>query len=111
MENELYNVTIKSIEKENDGQTGNANKYDCVVFNIKGKEHEINLNSEDQSGLKNLFYDIIDLSFNECPKFELDDAGKNYENRMIVELVTDYLEQLNSEISVIVQNKPDISFD
>lgn len=95
MEKKIYNVELKKI-----------NNDDCLSFVINEEENLINLNSEDQSNLKSLFYKIINLTFKEIPEFKLSDESQNYPVKIFIEIANEYLKDLNSEIKSIIQLQP-----
>ena len=97
MEKKIYKVDL--IKEEND----------YLVFNINNYSYKINLNSDKQNELRNLFYQIIKLTFNEEPEFVLSEESKNYYNKLFLEISEEYLKDLNEEIKTIIQNKPDLS--
>lgn len=95
MEKKTYKVELKKIEE-----------CDCLVFAFADKVFWINLNSEDQNTLKDLFFAIIRLTFNEQPVFELSKESESYPIGLFVEIAKDYLNDLNTEIEKIIENKP-----
>ena len=97
MEKKIYKVDL--IKEEND----------YLVFNTNNYSYKINLNSDKQNELRNLFYQIIKLTFNEEPEFVLSEESKNYYNKLFLEISEEYLKDLNEEIKTIIQNKPDLS--
>ena len=95
MEKKIYKVELRKI-----------GECDCMVFAFSDKDFLINLNSEDQSKLKDLFFAIIRLTFNEQPVFELSKESQSYPTGLFVEIAKDYLHDLNTEIEKIIENKP-----
>lgn len=95
MEKKTYDVELKKIGND-----------DCLLFIIDGEEYLINLNSEDQTNLKDLFYKIINLTFEEHPIFKLSDQSQNYPTKIFVEIGNEYLKDLNIEIEKILQIQP-----
>lgn len=94
MEEKIYDVEFE----END------NKY--MVFKIEKKELKINLSSDDQTNLRNLFYEILQLTKTCKPVFKLTDEAKKSSDVLIEEMAEAYLIDLNKEIVSIINEMP-----
>lgn len=95
MEKKEYNVVLE----ERAGQN-------VLLFNFNSEEHIINLNSEKQSDLRLVFYEIIKLTFTEIPEFKIKYDPVSYNKQLFIEISTEYIKQLNSEILKIIEQKP-----
>lgn len=87
-----YNVKLL---KEND--------KDILRFYFD-KQYDIDLNSEDQSSIKELFYEIIKLSFEN--EIILKFNGDEHEQDLFYDVAVDYVEKLNNEIKQIRNDIP-----
>lgn len=82
------------------------NDKDSLVFNIyDDKEIVIDLNDEDQSKLKDLFYAIIQRLTNGMINIVLEKED-GYDTTIFIELATEYIKSLNDEISTVYSNIP-----
>lgn len=68
-------------------------------------EMKIDLNETDQTNLRNLFYKIIELAIKEDFKFKLE-CTENYSKRLYIDVATEYIDQLNKELQLIIDDKP-----
>lgn len=66
----------------------------------------IDLNSDDQSKLKDVFYKIIELCLEEDFEFNLEIAD-GYDKNLYIEISEEYIKQLNAEIVKIRERIPD----
>ena len=76
---------------------------DLLRFTLD-KTYDINLNSDDQNSIKNLFYAIIKEAFKEDIKFVLD--SDDHERDLFFDIANDYIAKLNDEIIIIRQQIP-----
>lgn len=90
-----YNVELKKMGEKN-----------YLVFNIDGKQLNIDLNSEEQSNLRNLFYEIIKKLFTEKVEFELQ-VQEDYKEVLYIDIAKDYIKKLNDEIEKVYNNIPE----
>lgn len=95
MEKKEYNVVLE----ERAGQN-------VLLFSFNSKEHIIDLNSEKQSDLRVVFYEIIKLTFTEIPEFKIKYDLESYNKQLFIEISTEYVKQLNAEILKIIEQKP-----
>ena len=66
----------------------------------------ISFKNEDQSSLRVLFYKIIEHLFIEKIEFELDYGG--YSKPLFIDIAVEYIRQLNTEITSIFDNLPNL---
>lgn len=90
-----YNVELKKMGEKN-----------YLVFNIDGKQLNIDLNSDEQSNLRNLFYEIIKKLFTEKVEFVLQ-VQEDYKENLYVDIAEDYIKKLNDEIEKVYNNIPE----
>lgn len=90
-----YNVELKKMGENN-----------YLSFNIDGKQLNIDLNSDEQSNLRNLFYEIIKKLFTEKVEFVLQ-VQEDYKENLYVDIAEDYIEKLNDEIEKVYNNIPE----
>lgn len=100
MEEKIYSVKLYK----------NNIDRDVLFFSIGDKEFEIDLNSDEQTILRDLFYEVIKKCFSEKPKFELVYDEMVYTNKLFIEISNEYLQHLNSEIDVIINDIPNLQF-
>ena len=79
---------------------------DLLLFSINSKNYSIDLNNEDQSSLRNLFYEVIKLTFSETPEFKVKYDPALYNKQLFIDISNEYIKQLNAEISKITEQKP-----
>lgn len=94
MEEKIYKVGLEKDE------------FEYMVFDFGDCTFKINMNEDKQDELRNLFYHIIKLSFEINLKFELSEQALKYENSLFVEIASEYLKDLNTEIRSIMLKKP-----
>lgn len=90
-----YNVELKKMGENN-----------YLAFNIDGKQLNIDLNSDEQSNLRNLFYEIIKKLFTEKVEFVLQ-VQEDYKENLYVDIAEDYIKKLNDEIEKVYNNIPE----
>lgn len=90
-----YKVELKKVEDKN-----------YLVFNIDGEELEIDLNSNSQSNLRDLFYKIINKLFVDKVVFKLE-KQEGYNESLYIEIAEDYVKKLNNEIENVYNNMPE----
>lgn len=90
-----YNVELKKMGENN-----------YLSFNIDGKQLNIYLNSDEQSNLRNLFYEIIKKLFTEKVEFVLQ-VQEDYKENLYVDIAEDYIKKLNDEIEKVYNNIPE----
>lgn len=90
-----YNVVLKKVEDVN-----------YLVFNIDENELMINLNSSDQSNLKDLFYKIVNKLFIGKVEFKLEQED-GYNEVLYIDIAKDYIKKLNYEIENVYNNMPE----
>ena len=90
-----YNVVLKKVKEVN-----------YLVFKIDENEFMINLNSSDQSNLKDLFYKIINKLFIEKVEFKLEQED-GYNEVLYIDIAKDYIKKLNDEIENVHNNMPE----
>lgn len=89
----------KVVLKEKDGK-------DILEFEILYNEKiEININSKDQSDLRKLFYRVIEETMKAPFVFELD-IENGYNKTLYIDVSTEYIRQLNLEISKVIEEMP-----
>lgn len=82
------------------------NGKDIMEFNINSNTiDEIDLNSTDQTNLRNLFYKIINQVLIEDFEFLLE-IEQNYKKNLYIEIATEYIKQLNVELDKIKDEIP-----
>ena len=82
------------------------NGKDIMEFNINSNTiDEIDLNSKDQTNLRNLFYKIINQVLIEDFEFLLE-IEQNYKKNLYIEIATEYIKQLNVELDKIKDEIP-----
>lgn len=72
-----------------------------LVFEFPGNEQRIDLNSDDQSGLRNLFYFIINELFKEKIIFTEPMCDSDFDIMLFKDVAKDYITKLNEEIDSI----------
>ena len=93
----MVSKKVKLFEEEN-------NSY--LEFNINNTcKMKINLNSDDQTDLRNLFYSIIEQATKEDFNFELE-VLEGYNKTLYKEISEEYIRQLNQELLKIKQEMP-----
>ena len=80
------------------------NERDILRFNLS-KNYDIDLNSEDQNGIKTLFFELISLSFEDDISFCLDSS--KHEHDLFYDISVDYLKKLEEELKTIRSQIPD----
>lgn len=89
----------KVVLKERDGK-------DILEFEILCNEKiEININSKDQSDLRKLFYRVIEETMKAPFVFELF-IEDGYNKTLYIDVSTEYIGQLNLEISKVIEEMP-----
>lgn len=89
----------KVVLKEKDGK-------DILEFEILYNEKiEININSKDQSDLRKLFYRVIEETMKAPFVFKLD-IEDGYNKTLYIDVSTEYIRQLNLEISKVIEEMP-----
>lgn len=91
----VYNVVLKKVKE-----------VSYLVFKIDENEFMINLNSSDQSNLKDLFYKIINKLFIEKVEFKLEQED-GYNEVLYIDIAKDYIKKLNDEIENVYNNMPE----
>lgn len=79
------------------------NEKDILRFNLN-KRYDIDLNSSDQTSIKDLFYKIIELSFEDEIVFKLN--SEKHGQDLFYEVAVDYIEKLNAEVKQIRSETP-----
>lgn len=88
-------------------QLKEENGEDVLEFNINSDlTKQIDLNNKDQTGLRELFYDVINQAFEEEFQFILN-VNPNYKKTLYIEISEEYIKQLNSELKKIIQDIPE----
>ena len=64
------------------------------------------MNSDEQSNLRNLFYEIIKKLFTEKVEFVLQ-VQEDYKEVLYVDIAEDYIKKLNDEIEKVYNNIPE----
>lgn len=82
---------------------------DSLVFTIESKVFIIDLNSEDQSKLRTLFYEIVKITFSYNPEFIVRYDTMKYTKPLYIEIAQEYIKQLNLEIQKIIEMQPILS--
>ncbi len=77
---------------------------DDILRFFLNKEFDINLNSNDQSSIKNLFHEIIKIALDDDLKFNLDTS--EHEQDLFYDVAQDYINKLNNEIQTIRKEIP-----
>lgn len=80
------------------------NDKDLLRFNLNDV-YDIDLNSDDQSSIKNLFYAIIQECIKDEVVFVLN--SDSHEKDLFYDVATDYIQKLNDEIKTIRQEIPE----
>lgn len=78
---------------------------DVLVFTFEDGNKIIDLNSDKQENLVELFYKIIELAISGEILFSLN--KDDYEDQLFIEIAEDYLKKLETEISEIRTNLPE----
>lgn len=76
---------------------------DELVFQLN-PSLKIDLNSEDQSQLRNVFYEIIKLLFSSDVEFVFKDVNSG--KPLYIEISQQYIKHLNEEVTKIRENLP-----
>ena len=72
----------------------------CDVLRfVLDEDYDINLNSDDQTQIKKLFYKLISIAMNEDVNFLLN--SDNHEKDIFYDIAVDYLKKLQSELGDI----------
>ena len=79
---------------------------DILEFETTKGNKEININSEDQNGLRSLFYSIISEAMEEEFSYILN-VQDGYEKQLYIEIATEYVHQLNIELNEIRKQADD----
>lgn len=75
-----------------------------LIFNLGDNLlFKIDLNSDDQKNLRNLFFQIINLTFECIPQFVLSKQAKSYDDKLYVEIASEFINDLNAEILKIIE--------
>lgn len=90
-----YKVELKKIEDKN-----------YLVFNIDDEELNIDLNSNSQSNLRDLFFKIIKKLFVDKVVFKLE-IQEGYNESLYIDIAEDYIKKLNNEIENVYNNMPE----
>jgi len=90
-----YKVELKKIEDKN-----------YLVFNIDDEELNIDLNSNSQSNLRELFFKIIKKLFVDKVVFKLE-IQEGYNESLYIDIAEDYIKKLNNEIENVYNNMPE----
>ena len=83
----------------------NESNRDVLIFKCSSGDKIIDLNSDNQEQLQDLFYDLIKTALKQDISFSLDKEG--YEDILFSEISEEYLKKLESEISEIRESAPD----
>ena len=96
MENKLVIVNLREYEGK-----------DVLEF-VLNEENiiAIDLNNKDQTGLRKLFYAIINKAIHESFEFDLH-IENGYNKNLYIDISKEYIKQLNSELAKIVENVPE----
>ena len=90
-----YKVYLKKSDQEGD----------ILLFDFgENDKFEVDLNSDDQNAIQNLFYKIIELAFSDSITFSLNSDG--HDKDLFYEVADDYITKLNAEIATIRQQIP-----
>jgi len=73
---------------------------DILEFELNKGNKDININNEDQNGLRSLFYSIISEAMEEEFSYTLK-VQDGYAKQLYVEIATEYVSQLNTELNEI----------
>jgi len=98
MEKKVYDVNLEE-----------RNGKNVMIFPLNSTEYLMDLNSEDQTNLRTVFYEIIKLSFSVIPEFKLVYDTSTYTKQLYIEIATEYIKQLNTEILKIIEMQPSLS--
>lgn len=90
-----YKVELRKVEEKN-----------YLVFNIDDEELSIDLNSNSQSNLRDLFYKILKKLFVEKMVFTLE-KQEGYSESLYIDIAEDYIKKLNNEIENVYNNIPE----
>lgn len=80
------------------------NNRDILRFHLKN-DYDIDLNSEEQKQIKELFYELISLSFEKEIIFELNSEGHGQD--LFYDISKDYIGKLEEELKIIRSQIPD----
>lgn len=80
------------------------NDRDILRFHLD-KDYDIDLNSEEQSRIKELFYKLISLSFKEDISFSFDSSS--HEQDLFYDISEDYIKKLEEELKTIKTQIPE----
>ena len=80
------------------------NDHDILRFHL-GNNHDIDLNSEKQDGIKALFYELISLSFDNEISFSFN--SDNHDHDLFYDISVDYLRKLEDELKTIRAQIPE----
>lgn len=97
--NLMEKVEIKVLLRKNESNR------DVLIFKCRSADKIIDLNSDNQEQLQDLFYDLIKTALKQDIFFSLDKEG--YEDILFSEISEEYLKKLESEISEIRESAPD----
>lgn len=83
----------------------NGQGRDILLFDFgEDDKFEVDLNSEDQNAIQNLFYKITELTFTDSITFSLN--SDEHDKDLFYEVADDYITKLNAEITTIRQQIP-----
>lgn len=83
----------------------NESNRDVLVFKCNKGDKIIDLNSDNQDDLQDLFYELIKTALEYDVSFSLDKDG--YEDILFKEISEEYLKKLENEISEIRKSIPE----
>jgi len=83
----------------------NENGTDFLCLRIIDDKLKIDLNSEDQTTLREIFVKIIKRLFVE--DFEFIFKTESYEKKLFLDIAKDYIDKLNAEIKKIIPEIPE----
>lgn len=90
-----YKVELNKIENKN-----------YLIFFVDNDELKIDLNSSEQSALRDLFYKIINKLFEHKVNFNLE-IHDGYSEMLYIDIAKDYIKKLNDEIDKVYNNMPE----
>lgn len=83
------------------------NSKDILEFEVgNGETLDIDINSTDQSNLRNLFYKIIQECLKEPFSFQLS-IEDGYNKSLYIDVSQEYIKQLNIELNKILDEVPE----
>lgn len=84
-----------------------VDEKDCLSFKFNDdKSIDIDLNSDDQAKLKELFYELIQRQFNDNIIISLTFGNDYDQNNIFANIAREYIQALNTELQTVKSSLP-----